>query len=155
MSRLEEEFVANMMRVGTSLFPDPHLLKMHSVLIFSAKPVAMDDLAKRTGLSLATVSNKIKLLEEWGMVLRTKLPGSRKIYFEGERDFFLVERRKIVFKRQSMRYAITHVFPSLRTICNRSDLSPEDEEFCKYLKKMELQLKKIDRLYAVVESELQ
>ncbi len=60
--------------------------RIHGVLIFSNKPLGLDEISKGSGYSVSSISQSIRLLENIGNVKRTKMPGSRKILFEAERD---------------------------------------------------------------------
>ena len=52
--------------------------RIHGVLIFSNKPMGLDEIAKRSGYSKSSISQSIRLLENIGNVKRTKVPGSKK-----------------------------------------------------------------------------
>ena len=56
-------------------------------LFIEPKEVAMEDLAKETGYSLASISNKIKMLEQAGFIQRKSKPKTKKVYLYMEKDF--------------------------------------------------------------------
>ncbi len=60
--------------------------RIHGVLIFSDKPLGLDEISKGSGYSKSSISQSIRLLENIGNVKRTKVPGSKKVLFEAEKD---------------------------------------------------------------------
>lgn len=69
---------------------DPLLMTLFARLYIEPEPVAMDELAKETGYSLASVSNKLKMLGLIMPVKRTKKPGSKKIFLYMEKDILRI-----------------------------------------------------------------
>ena len=63
----------------------------------------MDELAKKTGYSLASVSNKVKMLESLGMVTRRTKPGSRKVFLYTEKNLLDIMKQQLIKKQE---YAI-------------------------------------------------
>ncbi|WP_342304561.1 hypothetical protein [Methanolobus sp. ZRKC5] len=57
-----------------------------SILNFESEEVSMEELAKRTGYSLASISLKIKNIEHFWGIKRIQKPGSRKTYLLMEKD---------------------------------------------------------------------
>ncbi len=62
--------------------------KILGILYVEPKEVALEELAKRTGYSLSSVSTAMKFMERAYIVKRIKKPRSRKIYFYMEKDMF-------------------------------------------------------------------
>lgn len=56
-------------------------------LFIEPDDISMEDLAKETGYSLASISNKIKLFEQIALVKKKTKPGTRKIFLSMEKDF--------------------------------------------------------------------
>jgi DNA-binding transcriptional regulator GbsR (MarR family) len=80
MEQLEEDFAkvfGNLARVMG--LPDTSV-KVLTVLYLEPREIPMDEVAKRTGYSLASVSNALRLTETLGIVERSRIPGSRKVY---------------------------------------------------------------------------
>lgn len=57
-----------------------------SILNFESEEISMEELAKRTGYSLASISLKIKNIEHFWGIKRIQKPGSRKTYLLMEKD---------------------------------------------------------------------
>ncbi|WP_406662015.1 hypothetical protein V7O66_05585 [Methanolobus sp. ZRKC3] len=57
-----------------------------SILNFEPEEISMEELAERTGYSLASISLKMKNIEVFWSIKRIQKPGSRKTYFYMEKD---------------------------------------------------------------------
>jgi DNA-binding transcriptional regulator GbsR (MarR family) len=74
------------------------------VLFMEPSEISMEDLAKKTGYSLASICNKIKMLEPGGMVKRIRHPHTKKVFLYAEKDFskmlssYLLMKQKTVIK---------------------------------------------------------
>lgn len=72
--------------------------KLVGILYVEPNEVSLEDLAKRTGYSLSSVSTAMKLIENLGLVERRKKPKSRKIFFYMRKDMtgmlFQIIKRK-------------------------------------------------------------
>lgn len=55
--------------------------EIYGLLFVSAKPLAMDEIMARTGMSLGAASQGLKLLREFGAVRTVYVPGARKDHY--------------------------------------------------------------------------
>ncbi|HZX44893.1 MAG TPA: hypothetical protein VFF28_04375 [Candidatus Nanoarchaeia archaeon] len=67
-------------------------------LYIEPEPIAMDELAKETGYSLASVCNKIKMLGP--LVTVSKKPGSKKIYLFMDKNIIGIWKDMLAKKQQ-------------------------------------------------------
>lgn len=95
MDELEREWMAAFSKIAKSFGLDDLSSKIVSVLYLEPEEVPMEDLAKKTGYSLASISNTMRLLENIGFVQRIKKPGTKKVYFYMEKDLVKLNIRKI------------------------------------------------------------
>ena len=63
MKELEKRFIEMYNKIGRVQGMDNLLTSIFALLILEPDDIAMDDLAHKTGYSLASISNKIKLME--------------------------------------------------------------------------------------------
>lgn len=63
--------------------------EIFAMLVYDGEPIAFGEIAKSLGVSRATVSTSIRLLEDRGMVRRSKKPGNRQDYFQLADDAYL------------------------------------------------------------------
>ena len=82
MDELEKEWMAAFNKIAKSFGLDDLSSKVVSVLYLEPEEVPMEDLAKKTGYSLASISNTMRVLGNMGFVQRIKKPGTKKIYFQ-------------------------------------------------------------------------
>lgn len=73
-----------------------------AILYFEPDEVSMEDIAARTGYSLASISQKIKSIEKSWRIQRIKKPGSRKVFFYMEKDLLelLFEQLKAGYENE-------------------------------------------------------
>ena len=60
--------------------------KVNTITFFEPGEVSLDELAERTGYSLASISTTVRELERLGKLKRIKKPGSKKVYVQGEKN---------------------------------------------------------------------
>lgn len=82
----DQEFIDLMKNLAKSQGMDELTSTIIARLFSEPNEVAMDDLAKETGYSLASISNKVKLFEQAGLFKKTTKPGTRKIFLYMEKD---------------------------------------------------------------------
>ena len=90
---LEKEWMEFGVGVGRSMGFDLLTSKLISILYLEPESISMESLAKTTGYCLASVSNKLKPLEQLGMIERKKKPGSKKLFYYMEKDLSVVMRK--------------------------------------------------------------
>ncbi len=95
MDELEKEWMVAFNKIAKSFGLDDLSSKVVSVLYLEPEEVPMEDLAKKTGYSLASISNTMRLLENMGFVQRIKKPGTKKVYFYMEKDLAKLNIMKI------------------------------------------------------------
>ena len=92
MSAIDLEFTKFCMVSSKGYGLDNLSAKLSSILYLEPIEISIEELAKRTGYSLASISNKMKILESFGMVRRVKNPGSKKLYYYMEKDLVKLTR---------------------------------------------------------------
>ena len=92
---VNKRIFATFASVASSLgFSEVHGMIIGTILVAN-KPLSLQDIAKRTGYSLSSISISIDLLELVGIVRKIKNLGDRKIYVKMEGD--LIESLKKAF----------------------------------------------------------
>jgi DNA-binding transcriptional regulator GbsR (MarR family) len=82
-------------------------------LYLESDAIPMEQLAKKTGYSLATVCNKIKFLEHAGLLKKIRKPGSKKIFVYMEKDFLEATKRHFVSQHEPFIKVIKEKLPAL------------------------------------------
>ena len=98
MDDLDSRFVEFYQKMGAGYGLDSLFLKLFALLYLEPEPVALEDLAKKTGYSLASISNKAKMLESFSLVTRKSKPGTRKVFLYAEKDFTKILKAQLLKK---------------------------------------------------------
>jgi DNA-binding transcriptional regulator GbsR (MarR family) len=86
MDEFDREVMEFMTRLGRAYGLDDLSAKVIGLLYTEPEEIPMEDIAKRTGYSLASISNTMRMLETIGMVRRMKKPGTKKVFFYMEKN---------------------------------------------------------------------
>ena len=88
----EKEFIDLYREMGKSKGWDDLTSRIIAIAYLSPEPIGMEELASRTGYSLASISTKMKFIQQMGFIHKRCRPGSKKCYFYMEKDFFKIMR---------------------------------------------------------------
>jgi len=69
--------------------------QIYGVLYVSREPLALEDIAKRLGMSKGNASINLRALEGWGAVRPVWVAGSRKDHYEANRDLKALLLRRV------------------------------------------------------------
>lgn len=95
MESIEKEFMDFTMKVMTEMGFEELSASLFSITFLEPDSISLESLAKKTGYSLASICNKMRILESMGLVKRVKKPGTKKVYYYAEKDFSQMMRFKI------------------------------------------------------------
>jgi DNA-binding transcriptional regulator GbsR (MarR family) len=95
MKPFEKEFIEFVEGVWQRFGLDQLSSRLIGIIFIEPKEVSMDTLAKKTGYSLASLSNKLRTLESMKVVKRVKKPGTKKAFYYIEKDVYEIMRRKM------------------------------------------------------------
>jgi DNA-binding transcriptional regulator GbsR (MarR family) len=135
MDDCDRRFIAYYQKVGRAYGMDDLASTLFAFLFISPEPMALDDLARETGYSLASVSIKARVLEQMGAVTRMKRPGSRKLYLFAEKDVIQMTVR--IFEQMQegeVRLAAVDL-PAIIAELERQPLTCPEQEKMKIMRK--------------------
>jgi DNA-binding transcriptional regulator GbsR (MarR family) len=115
-------------------------------LYLESEAIPMEELAKKTGYSLATVCNKIKFLEHIGLLKKTRKPGSKKIFVYMEKDFLESTKRHFVSQHEPFIRTIKEKLPLLIEKYKGKVKSEDDKKKIKLLENLYKQTLKLEVL---------
>jgi len=95
MEAIEEEFTKFFKLLAKTYGMGDLQATVLSVIYLEPSEVAMEEISKKTGYSLASISNTMKMLEGAGIVRRIKKPGTKKVFFYMEKDLIKLNIQKI------------------------------------------------------------
>lgn len=82
LSELEAGVIDLFVQVSRLLGQPRSLAEIYGLLFISARPLAMDDLIARLGLSKGSASQGLKFLRAAGAVREVYVPGERRVHYE-------------------------------------------------------------------------
>jgi len=82
LSAHEVEIVDLFVRLSRTLGQPPSLGEIYGLLFVSHRPLTMDDLMERLGLSKGSASQGLKFLRNLGAVKPVYVPGERRVHYE-------------------------------------------------------------------------
>lgn len=88
IKKLDLELEKLLLKTGNEYNHPKILQKMMFILLISDKEISMEELAKRTKYSLATLSNTIKQAEKMDMVERIPHPRTKRVYVKSKHNFY-------------------------------------------------------------------
>ena len=121
--------------------------KVASVLYIQPEEISMEELAKETDYSLASVSNSMKILVNMGIVKRTRKPRTKKVFFYMEKDIFKINKQKIEFAYESF---IKPVEESMPKLIEKYEKKTKDEKAKKKLKIIKNYYKQVRQFDGVI-----
>ncbi len=84
-----------------------------AILFLEPSEISMDELAERTGYSLASISNRLPMLESSGMVRRISRPGTKRVYLYMEKDHITMLRNQLIRREEIKLKAVKDALPAL------------------------------------------
>jgi DNA-binding transcriptional regulator GbsR (MarR family) len=129
-------------------FHQPKVLqKMMFILLISEEEISMEELAKRTRYSLATLSNTIKFAEKINFVERVSHPGTKRVYVKAKNNFYNLVKDTIKSQYESFIPKIS----KMEEIENKYKTHDKNQtvkriQLIKDVKKMNDKIKKINKI---------
>jgi DNA-binding transcriptional regulator GbsR (MarR family) len=82
LNPLEAEVIALFVQMSRALGQPRSLGEIYGLLFISARPLAMDDLIERLGLSKGSASMGLRFLRNAGAIKMVYVPGDRRVHYE-------------------------------------------------------------------------
>lgn len=86
MNDIESQIYETGIEIFRGYGVDELTARILSILNFEPDDISMEEIAGRTGYSLASISLKMKNIEDFWGIKRIQKPGSRKVYFRMEKN---------------------------------------------------------------------
>jgi len=116
------------------------------ILYMEPEEICMDTLAKKTGYSLSTISNKLNSLKYMGMIKKFRKPKSKKIYVYMEKDFIQNTKKIIMLKQNSVISLGKEELPKIINIFKSKSISTKKKKQLEILKNYYLQIIKLEKI---------
>lgn len=146
MDSCEKEFVDMYKKIGRLSGIDDLSATIFGMLYIAPEDVSMDELSKKTGYSLASISNKIKMLEIHGFITRKNKPGTRKTYLYVEKELVEPFKKMVVTKQENQLKLIRERMPDIINKCKKKAKSAEEKAKLKIMENYLEQALKLDKI---------
>jgi DNA-binding transcriptional regulator GbsR (MarR family) len=152
MQRLEEEFIEFMTDIFSDFGLDRLSARMVGILFIEPGELSMDQLSKRTGYCLASILNKMKILEGIGVVERRKRPGTKKIFFYMDKDIFRIIQRKFDMAYRKEVLPVKERLPQLIERYDEKNMSRKEVEKFRIIKRYYRQMLQLEQMFDKIHS---
>jgi DNA-binding transcriptional regulator GbsR (MarR family) len=155
MEELNRKIIALFKEMGRGQgLEDNLLIEIFARLYIEPEPIAMDDLAEKTGYSLASISNKIKMLGHIAGIKKIKKPGSKKIYLYMDKNFLDIWETALIKKQEYVINKVKEKLPSILKEFKEKAKTPGDEKKLENLKSYYDQTLKLEKIINVMVKEI-
>ncbi|MBU2561319.1 MAG: hypothetical protein KKD17_03400 [Nanoarchaeota archaeon] len=129
--------------------------RLVGMIFLDPKEISMEELAKRTGYSLASVSNKLKMLEMHQMVVRVRKPGTKKAFYFIEKDVHAIMRRKLNVIFDQFLGPARSSLPAMIEKCRKSRMSAEERQKIEIVQGYYSQLLEVEKVFEKIRKDLE
>jgi DNA-binding transcriptional regulator GbsR (MarR family) len=138
MEDIDSKFLELYQKIGNMQGMNSLFTRIFSILYIEPDEISMDEVAEKTGYSLASISNSIKMLETMGLVRKSRHPGTKKIFLYMEKDFNKLIKLFMIKKQENIISLVKSEVPSII-----KESKPTSEKSKKKLKILENYYKQI------------
>lgn len=141
----QDRFIGSIGKMCDSFGLNRFIAQLYAVLYLSDKPLSLDDLVERLGVSKGSISLNIRELEKWGAVRNVWVKGSRRDFYEANLDVKKIIGNKIkagIHKRAS---EVSNMLDEFNAIVQSANGELNEEEQ-KTARLYEERMKKIEEL---------
>lgn len=132
LTPIEKEFQESIVHMFMQAGANMLLSKVGAILFSEPKEISLEELSQRSGYSLPSVSNAVKLLEHAGKIQRHKKSGDKKIYVSFKQDLIksmqeqIIKGHEVIIK--PMRKNMPVIIEELKRELKSDKLSPEKKQ---------------------------
>lgn len=131
-----DKFIESWGAMGSIWGVNASTARVHALLMTSAEPLSLDDIATRLGISRGNASMCLKELRGWAVIRLIKEPGDRRDYYVSESNvqkmFFAIARER---KRREFDPLVEVVETTLQALTE--EIAGRQDEVKERLKQME------------------
>ncbi|PIT84230.1 hypothetical protein COU37_04150 [Candidatus Micrarchaeota archaeon CG10_big_fil_rev_8_21_14_0_10_45_29] len=128
MNKIEKDFCGFMAEASASFGLDSLSAKIVALLYLSPEEISMEEIAKKTGFSLPSISNKMKMLEAAGFAQRIRKPGTKKAYFYMEKEMLRVIKKHLQMRYQKVLLPAKAAVPRMLDASRRRKLTEREKK---------------------------
>ncbi|MFC1741780.1 GbsR/MarR family transcriptional regulator [Nanoarchaeota archaeon] len=147
MKPFEQEFIDFIEQTFQRFGLDSLCSRIVGIVFLEPNEVSMEDLAKKTGYSLASLSNKLRFLESAKMVKRIKKPGTKKSFYYIEKDVYQIMQRKMQAMRDQFMTPAKTILPNIIEKHKNTKMTAVEKEKMDIIIKYHKQLLEVDKCF--------
>ncbi|MDP2750829.1 MAG: hypothetical protein Q8O89_08415, partial [Nanoarchaeota archaeon] len=155
MKELEHEFIEIYKKIGENTLQDDLLMTIYAIVYLEPEEISLNEIATKTGYSLASISNKAKILESMDIIKKGKKPGSKKIYLSMEKNMFEVIKNALFVKETKVIATLKEKLPELIKKYKDKTKSDRDKKKIKILEDYNNQMIKLEKLIQKVRKDIE
>lgn len=140
MEDLDKEFTELVKAANKASGMDDLTSRLYSILYLEPDPISLEDLAQKTGYSLASISNKVNMLESAGLVSKGRKPKSKKIFVYMDKSILRFMKEMLVRKHQHCIEEASSHLPAIIERYSRKVKSEKDKKKLDILKSYQKQV---------------
>jgi len=122
------KFIGRISKLCDSFGLNKFVAQLYAVLYLSDKPLSLDDLVEKLGVSKGNISINIRELEKWGAVKSVWVKGSRRDYYEAELDIKKIVLDKVKLGVSKRIKEVTGMLEEFNEIVNSADNDMTEDE---------------------------
>jgi len=150
LSKTQDMFLEKINQICREFGLNNIMAQLYAVLYFSDRPLSLNDMLERLRISKGSVSVNIRNLERYGAAKKVWMKGSRRDYYEAERDLstLLMDRVKSMAKKRID--SISEMMNSARASLNT--IQPQNAQDREEIETFKQRLERLRDLQARAES---
>jgi DNA-binding transcriptional regulator GbsR (MarR family) len=125
---------------------DESLGTIFGILYTEPSEISMEDLAKKTGYSLASICNKVRMFETTGMIKRSRKPHTKKIFVSVEKDCMQMIKKIMLMKQESVIKLAKEKIPQLIKKYSGKKLGPEQKQKLRLMENYHGEILKLEKI---------
>jgi DNA-binding transcriptional regulator GbsR (MarR family) len=146
MEEIEKKFVEIFKEVGQHTGLDDLSATIYAILYLEPSAIPMEDLVMKTGYSLASISNKVRMLENIELIRRFRKPASKKVYLSMEKDIVTSVKRHIMKKEECEIRILKERLPDLLKDCRGRARADKDKQKIRLIEDYYAQMLKLEEI---------
>lgn len=124
---IDKEFIEIFKEISLHQGFDHLMAEIYGLIYISKEEICLDEVSKKTGFSLASISNKVKFMENVGLITRFTKPGSRKIYLSVEKNILKLSKDNLINQKTKSLQIAKQSLPNLIEKYKKKSLSNENK----------------------------
>lgn len=152
---IDEDFMEFAVKVGRGINLDQLSSKLTGILYIEPTEISMEDLAKKTGYSLASISNKMKILVGTGIVERRKKPGSKKVYYYMDKNLHKVMHKMMRVMFENEIQSAKDMIPPMIKKYEKTKLTEIEQKKLKNIKYYHKQMLEFEEMFIMFSKQME